>query len=212
MIRVGLILRDQRFRKAISDEIQEEDGVTLTCVHPDLESMQKGIKDVSEAQADVVVLEYLSSEKETLRAMRSLLDKFPDTEIIILGDSSKKEMVLNSLKIGANSFMEYNSPVEEIIKGVFTVSRGGSILSPDAARELVEVISSAKVKKKFKNLTPRQMDIIKGIADGLSYKLIADEYNISLDTVRSHIKRIYKILNVHSKIEVVNLYRNLKDS
>ena len=74
-------------------------------------------------------------------------------------------------------------------------------MSPSIASKVVKYFSQKE--KKESQLTARQKQIVTGIVDGLSYKMIADKYMISLDTVRDHIKKIYKTLEIHSKGELI---------
>lgn len=76
-------------------------------------------------------------------------------------------------------------------------------MSPSIARKVVEYFSPNKHKRDAAQLTPRQQEIVHGIMEGLSYKLIADKLMISIDTVRDHIKKIYKTLNINSKSELM---------
>ncbi len=77
-------------------------------------------------------------------------------------------------------------------------------MSPQIARKVINHFKKPKKKASEDEygLTPREQDIINGLVDGLSYKLIADRYDISIDTVRAHIRNIYKKLHVNSKAEV----------
>ncbi len=77
-------------------------------------------------------------------------------------------------------------------------------MSPQIARKVIQHFKQSKpVKKPESDLTAREQDIVNGLVDGLSYKLIADRYDISIDTVRAHIRNIYKKLHVNSKAEVI---------
>ena len=75
-------------------------------------------------------------------------------------------------------------------------------MSPSIARKVVDHFSP-KIAPQEAILTPRQQQIVQGLVDGLSYKMIADKYIISVETVRDHIKKIYKKLQVNSKAEVI---------
>ncbi len=75
-------------------------------------------------------------------------------------------------------------------------------MSPSIARKVFNQLGP-KPKKEGDILTPRQEQIVQGLVDGLSYKMIADKYIISVETVRDHIKKIYKKLQVNSKAEVI---------
>jgi DNA-binding NarL/FixJ family response regulator len=77
-------------------------------------------------------------------------------------------------------------------------------MSPQIARKVIQYFNTNQVKKKPESdLTAREQDIVNGLVDGLSYKMIADRYDISIDTVRAHIRNIYKKLHVNSKAEVI---------
>ena len=76
-------------------------------------------------------------------------------------------------------------------------------MSPQIARKVVEFFSSGESPKPTTALSPKEKEIVVGLVDGLSYKMIADRMKISTETVRFHIKNIYKKLHVHSKAEVI---------
>ena len=75
-------------------------------------------------------------------------------------------------------------------------------MTPEVARKVIEYFDNSK--KPESPLTERENDIVQGLVDGLSYKMIAVRLNISLDTVRQHIKNIYRKLNVNSRTEVIS--------
>ncbi len=84
-----------------------------------------------------------------------------------------------------------------------TVHRGGSYMSPAIARKVVNYF--APEKKRNASLTPRQAQIVDALVEGLSYKLVADKLMISTETVRDHIKKIYKKLEINSRAELVSM-------
>jgi len=82
--------------------------------------------------------------------------------------------------------------------------KGGAPMSPQIARKVITHFNDqAPQKNPDSMLTDREQDIVNGLVDGLSYKLIADRFSISIDTVRAHIRNIYKKLHVNSKAEVI---------
>lgn len=93
-------------------------------------------------------------------------------------------------------------PLRNILEAVEVVSNGGSYMSPNIARK--EVNSYVAKNTKSQGLSTRQMEMVQGIIDGKSYKMIAGNLFISLDTVRSHIKNIYKTLEINSKAELMH--------
>ena len=81
-------------------------------------------------------------------------------------------------------------------------------MSPQIARKVIEYFKPEGKPKKESPLSSKEKEIVIGLVDGLSYKLIADRLNISIETVRFHIKNIYRKLHVHGKAEVIS--RSLK--
>jgi DNA-binding NarL/FixJ family response regulator len=92
---------------------------------------------------------------------------------------------------------------------IFTVYRGGSYMSPTIARKIAQHFAPLKKpeSENHHSLTQRQLEIVKHLSQGLSYKMIGDTMSISIDTVRSHIKKIYKALEVNNKLAVIDMYR-----
>ena len=77
-------------------------------------------------------------------------------------------------------------------------------MSPQIARKVIEHFNPTAKKKEESILSPKEKEIVVGLVDGLSYKLIADRMDISIETVRFHIKNIYRKLHVHGKAEVIS--------
>jgi DNA-binding NarL/FixJ family response regulator len=119
----------------------------------------------------------------------------------VLQDSSS---VFRSLQAGASGYIDKAATLEKIKEAILTVSEGGSPMTPAIARKVVEYFNPAK--RFTERLTPREEDVAQGIIDGLSYKLIADRYNMSIDTVRKHIRKIYRKLHINSKAELITKY------
>lgn len=86
-----------------------------------------------------------------------------------------------------------------------TVQRGGSFMSPSIARKIANHFKPKESELDGK-LSARQMDIVKAMADGLSYQQIADKNFISINTVRTHIKKIYELLQINSKGQLIKMY------
>ena len=93
-----------------------------------------------------------------------------------------------------------------IKEALVTVHRGGSYMSPTIARQVIQhfVPNRNRPKEVLEALTPRQEQIARSLIEGLSYKMIADRYDISMETVRDHIKKIYKKLQINSKMELIS--------
>ncbi len=125
----------------------------------------------------------------------------PDTDIIMLTTFEETDVIFKALSNGACSYVSKRVSLEKIAEAITVVHEGGSYMSPSIARK----IANFYMRKSKHNsvLTKRQMEIVNGIVSGKSYKVIAEDLFVSLNTVRSHIKNIYKILEINSKAELI---------
>jgi DNA-binding NarL/FixJ family response regulator len=127
----------------------------------------------------------------------------PETDVIMLTVFMDSEKIFNALCAGATGYLLKGTPMPEILKAINEIHNGGSYMSPSIARKVVEHFKTP-TKRVNADLTERERDVINCLLDGLSYKLIADRLNISIDTVRFRIKSIYKKLHVNSKAEILS--------
>jgi len=126
----------------------------------------------------------------------------PKADIIMFTTFEDSEKIFAALCAGACSYLSKRVSLVKIQQAILTVSQGGSYMTPSIARKVVQHFAP-KPKKETSRLTERQRDIVQGIVDGLSYKMVAARLDISIDTVRTHIKHIYKALNINSKGELI---------
>ena len=118
------------------------------------------------------------------------------------------EKIFQAIRNGASGYLLKHTPPSEIIAAIFDIHRGGSPMTANIARKVLQFFQTQPVaapqpdRDDYK-LSARELDIIKGLVSGYSYKLIADDLHISIDTVRSHIRHIYDKLQVNSKTEAI---------
>lgn len=132
----------------------------------------------------------------------------PEVDIIMLTNSDNSDNIFRALVAGAVGYISKKKVNPTILRdAVYTVHRGGSYMSPSIARQVVAHYNQQNNQKRQANpdaqLTDRQQDIVQGLVDNLSYKEIAERLEIGLETVRDHIKNIYRKLQVNSKTEVI---------
>lgn len=154
------------------------------------------------AEIDILLVDIGSSAVSNLEEIRKLQNLLPAASIIIINADSKDENIFKALYAGAVSCFSSCTPITKIEEVITTTYHGGSYISPVIARKVLNYFSSKKAVK-TSVLSNRQLQIVEGVVDGLSYKLIADKLLISIDTVRHHIKTIYRLLNINSKAELI---------
>jgi DNA-binding NarL/FixJ family response regulator len=159
---------------------------------------------------EILLLDIQLPGKSGIEGIPAIREVLPEVDIIMLTTFEDSEKIFAALCAGACSYLTKQTSLVNIREAVLTVSRGGSYMSPSIARKVVEYFSPKPKRKESSPLTERQQEIVQGIVDGLSYKMIANRLDISIDTVRSHIMHIYRALNINSKGELIKKALNGK--
>ncbi|WKZ59621.1 MAG: response regulator transcription factor [Cyclobacteriaceae bacterium] len=201
MILVGIIEDDNQIRGLLQQYLDRQPGFSCTMVNNSVESFRKALSP--ENQPDVLLMDIGLPGMSGIDGMKLIKQDYPDVDIIMLTVYNDADKIFQSLCAGATGYLLKNTPLEEIKEGIELLTRGGSPMSPQIARKVIDFFSTER-KKVTSPLSEKEKEIVIGLVDGLSYKLIADRMSISLETVRFHIKNIYRKLHVHSKAEVIS--------
>jgi len=142
-----------------------------------------------------------------------ILDRLPAAQVLMLSVYADAERVFEALRAGAVGYLLKNTPLAQLKEHLLQVSAGGSPMSPGVARYVVQAFAKMPVAPPAtiplanllpaETLTARELEVVRGIEDGLSYKLIAERHHISIDTVRNHIRSVYRKLQINSKSELM---------
>ncbi len=199
-IHLAIIEDDPVIRESLETYLGAHPALQFSVVAGSVEDfLEKTGNQVRLPQIDLMLLDIGLPGIEGIRHIRQ---KFPDTDIVMLTTFEEDDKIFKSLCSGACSYIAKRTPLSTIQEAIFTIHRGGSFMSPSIARKVVQYFMP-QARKAEDVLSPRQQQIVQGLVDGLSYKLIADKLSISIDTVRDHIKHIYRTLEVNSKAEVI---------
>lgn len=206
LINVAIIEDDATIQRSLVQSVNLYPAMSLVFAASSVEDALVLLSEISSSEIDVVVLDIGLPGMTGLEALPHIKKLHPDVDIIMLTTYDDSDKIFHALCNGAQSYISKKTPLKVIMEAIFTVHRGGSYMSPSIARKLITHIGKKPKESKLHNLSDRQMEIVKSLSDGLSYKMIAAALGISIDTVRFHIKKIYKALEVNSKLEVVKLY------
>lgn len=155
------------------------------------------------SQFDIILLDVVMPEMNGLDAIDPILTKYPEALIVMNTIKDDQDTIFTALKRGALGFIDkqtFDVNFEEVLQ---IVANGGAYMTPSIARKIVANFQDPSTS--FEKLSPREKEIANGILKGLSYKLVALECGISIDTVRIHIKNIYRKLKINSKSQLFNL-------
>ena len=162
----------------------------------------------SPMRADIYLLDIVMPEMNGLDAIEKILKLYPESIIIMNTIKDDSQTIFQALQLGASGYIDKQS-FEMNFKEVFArVANGGAYMTPKIARMVINYIN--RPRSITEKLTTRERDIVNGIVDGLSYKLIADRFEISLDTVRMNVKKVYRKLEINSKSELFKMMHKIK--
>jgi DNA-binding NarL/FixJ family response regulator len=157
---------------------------------------------------DIILLDIMMPEMNGLDAIGPILKKYPDVSIIMNTIKDDPETIFEALQKGALGYVDkqsYDISLEDVLR---TVAGGGAYMTPKIARKVCTSFQKKASSPTFENLTPRENDVTLAILDGLSYKMIAARFGISIDTVRMNVKNVYRKLNINSKGELFKLSKS----
>ena len=156
-------------------------------------------------QPDILLLDIGLPGLSGLEALPKFREKLPDIDIIMLTTYEEEEKILKAMCSGACSYISKKESLKTIVDAIRIVVNGGSYMSPNVAREIVKHLMGGR-KSTASILTDRQREILELLVKAQSYKKIAETLNISVETVRSHIKNLYRTLEVNNKTEAIAMY------
>ena len=201
-IHLAIVEDDILIKESLESYLGENKNIKLTFIANSVEDFLKAIDIAREPKIDVVLLDIGLPGISGLEGIRPIKEKLPKANVIMLTTFEEDDKIFKALCAGAVSYISKRTPLTKIEEAIITIYRGGSYMSPSIARKVINYFAPTQEKDESM-LTLRQEQIVQGIMDGLSYKMIAERYMISIDTVRDHIKKIYLILNIHSKGELI---------
>jgi two-component system, NarL family, response regulator LiaR len=157
-----------------------------------------GALAVTQARAlrpDVILMDLLMPIKSGLEALVEIRAADPDMKVLILTSAADRAQVLSALKAGANGYILKDSTPDDLIQAIEAVFAGKLILPTELAQKALfaagdDTPPSPELLEPPAELTPRELDVLRCVAQGLSNQEIADTLDIGLSTVRSHVRNI----------------------
>lgn len=202
MIEIGIVEDNIKIRNLIQKFLDMQEKMSCKVAVDSVEEMLDYLEE--NESPDVLLMDIQLPGMSGIEGISIIKKKYPDIEIIMLTIYHDSHKIFNSLVAGASGYLLKHTSLPEIKESIENLVQGGAPMSPQIARKVIEHFKKPEPEKNpDSDLTSREQDIVNGLVDGLSYKLIADRFNISIDTVRAHIRNIYKKLHVNSKAEVI---------
>lgn len=176
------------------------------------ESAELFLSSVSTPKPSLILLDIGLVGMDGITAISEIKKVLPDVEIMMLTSHNEEDYIFKALKNGATSYVHKRVSLEKILEAIHVSIRGGAYMSPSIARKVVAYFAPKDEPPIQDILSARQIEIVEHIIEGKSYNQISETCFISINTVRSHIKKIYKLLNVNNKARLISTYNKYGES
>ena len=202
-IKVAIVEDLAEVRDGLADLVRSDKELLLVeC----FENAEAAIQKLPVLHADIVLMDINLPGMSGIECIRSIKEKCPLTQFMMFTVYENDEKVVQALQAGATGYLLKRTEPPRILDSIKELNQGGSPMSSNIARKLLNIFFDKKKANKKEILTERENTVLQLLADGLLYKEIADRLNIAHGTVRQHIHNIYEKLHVTNRTEAVNKY------
>jgi DNA-binding NarL/FixJ family response regulator len=208
-IAVAVVEDDVSIRGELVTWLKEASGFACAGEFPDAES---AIARIADARPDVALVDINLPRQSGIECVRALKPLLPDTQFVMLTVYEDSTHIFDALAAGATGYLLKHTRRDALITALSEVHSGGSPMTSNIARMVVQTLHQTTPKTKASDLlSVRQNEVLSLLAQGYLYKEIADVLGVTISTVNTYIRRIYEKLQVQSRGQAVALYADLHE-
>jgi DNA-binding NarL/FixJ family response regulator len=211
-IAVSIVEDDAQARKIIANWLSRASGFRLVGEWGDAES---ALPALVEKKPQVVLMDINLPGMSGVDAVKRLKPVLPDTQFVMLTVYEDADHIYNALAAGATGYLLKQTPRAELLAALEDVHRGGSPMTSNIARKVVQAFKPAVVSPPLaesETLSTREQEVLDLLARGYLYKEIAERLNIGVPTVNTYVRRVYEKLHVRSRAQAVAKYANISET
>ena len=203
-----LLLEDHTaFRQTLSLVFEQEPDFEVVLQAGTLEEARRAIESTEES-VDMGIIDFTLTDGEGVELLPELREDNPEFVAMILTASLDRSDYARAVEAGASGVLHKSADVDEILSSVRRIMDGETLFSPAELAELFRLAGHTREQERearanVEKLTPREMDVLRALAEGLGNKEIAEKLYMSLDTERTHMMNILNKLGVHSRIQAL---------
>ena len=202
-IRVSIVEDDDRIRKSLCALIDGSAGFRCLGAHRDV---PESLREIPASRPDVVLLDINLPGVSGIEGIQGLKRLLPKVRILMYTVYEDEEQLFKSLRAGADGYLLKRTPPAKLLEAISDIYAGNSAMSGQIARLVVKHFHQLGPASNPEQLTTRELDILRRLAEGYQNKEIASLCGIGFDTVRTHLRNIYEKLHVHSRTEAAVKY------
>ena len=207
-ITVSIVEDDAQTREIFANWINSASGFRLA---GDWGDAEKALGALPAKKPNVVLMDINLPGMSGVEAVKRLKPLLPDTQFVMLTVYEDADHIYNALAAGATGYLLKQTPRAELLGAVEDVHRGGSPMTSNIARKVVQSFKQAPAPTNQEALSPREQEVLDLLARGYLYKEIAERLNISVPTVNTYVRRMYEKLQVRSRAQAVAKYAHLTE-
>jgi two-component system NarL family response regulator len=193
------------FRRGLMMVLEEEDDIEVVA------EAANGAEAVDLARAlapDVVLMDVRMPRLDGIAATRAILEAIPNTSVIMLTVSDEEDDLFEAMKAGAAGYLLKEISIDEVGRSVRGVYQGQRLVTPSLAAKLITEFAGMSHRSAPRGidapqLTPRELEVLRHVADGATNREIANRLGISENTVKNHVRNILEKLRLHTRMEAV---------
>jgi DNA-binding NarL/FixJ family response regulator len=179
----------------------------ITCLGA-VSSAEEALETIPKYQPDIVLMDINLPGISGIDCIRELKRKVSNLEVVMLTAYEEEDNIFRALKEGASGYLLKSSTPDDIFNAIRDVYSGGAPFSSHIARKVAQFFREEReIEDENGTLSPREKEVLKLLASGYIYKEVADQLDLTLETVRTYVKRICQKLHVRSKVEAIIKYR-----
>jgi DNA-binding NarL/FixJ family response regulator len=201
MISIAIIEDDEDIREILENLVRTTEGFECAGTFANAET---GLEFLTVHHADIVLMDINLPGMNGIECVRQLKLIHPEMQFIMCTVFQDDDSVFNALKAGATGYLLKTDDPGSIIEAIHELHAGGSPMTPQIARRVMESFKKPAVNELLHLLTKRETEMLNFLAKGFRYKEIAEKLFISTETVRKHINNIYQKLHVQSRTDAIN--------
>jgi DNA-binding NarL/FixJ family response regulator len=204
MISVSIVDDEKKLCESIATFLNGSTGFRCVSMYGNAEA---ALQHLPADNPDVVLMDINMAGMDGIECVKRLKTLAPQIQILMLTVYEDTEQIFKALAAGATGYLLKRLDPDELLQAIRDVHAGGSPMSNSIARKVVASFQKANVAGEKQNLlTAREQAVLDCLAQGLAYKQIGDQLNISINTIRTHLRHIYEKLHVQSRTEAVAKY------
>lgn len=168
------------------------------------DSANTAIQLARQLQPDVILMDIRLPDKSGIEACREIKRTHPHIHILMLTSYADDDMVTEAIAAGATGYVLKQLSTDDLLQAVRTVGQGGSVLDPKVAKQILNYVKRTQHESSsaaFRDLSPREMQVLRLVAEGKSNADIAQELTLSTTTVRNHVSAVLNKLGLSNRIE-----------